>query len=344
MRKISILLVLLFTGSMVYSQDYRQEADKCLVAGDYNCAKRNLLLYHEQVGKNVDQEVQIVEICLKARLLADAYFEENENEKAAQQYDKILKLNPKDSYAKKQYDLCIAQSKPPVNVADNQNDIELVYVKGGIFTMGCGSEQGKDCDDDEKPAHQVSLSDFYIGKYEVTQAQWKAIMDNNPSHFKGDSLPVEQVSWNEVQEFIRNLNTQTGKNYRLPTEAEWEYVGRSGVHSGQYKYSGSNTAGNVAWYGENSGEQTHPVGQKSPNELGIYDMSGNVWEWCSDRYDNYSSNTQTNPTGASTGLSRVSRGGSWSNSAQSVRVSYRVGSSPGYRYYGLGFRLASDSN
>ena len=209
--------------------------------------------------------------------------------------------------------------------------LETLPVKGGPFSMG---------------HTQLTLSDFNIGKYPVTQTQWKAVMGNNPSYFKGDNLPVEQVSWNDVQEFIRKLNKQTGKNYRLPTEAEWEYACRGGVHTTHHKYSGSNTVNEVAWYYGNAGEktldertwdfnkllsnknQTHPVGVKSPNELGIYDMNGNVWEWCSDWYDDYDS-----------GSGRVIRGGSWGNVAASCRATYRDCNNPNLRGSNLGFRL-----
>ena len=166
----------------------------------------------------------------------------------------------------------------------NNLNIQMVAVQGGTFTMGCTSEQGDDCYDDERPAHRVTVSDFYIGKYEVTQAQWRAVMGFNPSYFKGDNLPVETVSWDDVMDFIHKLNSLTGRQYRLPTEAEWEYAARGGNN---YKYSGSNSAGNVAWYGYNSSRTTHPVGTKSANGFGLYDMSGNVYEWCSDWYRAY---------------------------------------------------------
>jgi formylglycine-generating enzyme required for sulfatase activity len=335
MRKLMILIMLFMTGSqLVYSQDYRKEADKCLVDGDYKCVLRNLRLYQEETGTDVSEQLQDVETCMKARTLAEYLFEEKDYEKAAQQYGRMLKLNPKDVQAKKQYDLCVKQSA---------TFAELIYVKGGTFTMGCTSEQGDDCNNREKPTHRVTVSDFYIGKYEVTQAQWKSVMGSNPSRFTGDNLPVEQVSWNDVQEFIRKLNAQTGKNYRLPTEAEWEYAARGGAQSRGYKYSGSNTVGDVAWYGDNSGKATHPVGQKLPNGLGLYDMSGNVEEWCSDRYGDYSSSSQTNPAGPSSGSSgsrRVVRGGSLEGG---VHVWHRDGGGPGLRDYSLGFRLASDS-
>jgi formylglycine-generating enzyme required for sulfatase activity len=220
---------------------------------------------------------------------------------------------------------------------------EMVYVRGGTFTMGCTAEQGTDCYDDEKPAHEVTVSDFYIGKYEVTQAEWKAVMGSNPSNFKGDNLPVEKVSWNDAQEFIRKLNTTTGKNYRLPTEAEWEYAARGGSQSRGFKYSGSNNIDDVAWYEENSGDKTHPVGTKPANELGIYDMTGNVWEWVNDRYGGYSSGSQTNPVGPSSGSYRVLRGGSWDFGARSARVSFCNRREPGHRSGSLGFRLASSS-
>lgn len=198
----------------------------------------------------------------------------------------------------------------PNTTSDTIGDFDMVYVEGGTFTMGATSEQGSDAYSDESPAHSVTVSDFYIGKYEVTQAQWRAVMGSNPSKFKGDNLPVEQVSWNDIQKFITKLNTMTGKTFRLPTEAEWEYAARGGNKSKGYKYSGSNTLDNVGWY-YNSGGKTHPVGQKQPNELGLYDMSGNVWEWCQDWYGSYSSSSQTNPTGPSSGSYRVLRGGDW---------------------------------
>ncbi|MGM9799865.1 MAG: SUMF1/EgtB/PvdO family nonheme iron enzyme [Muribaculaceae bacterium] len=215
---------------------------------------------------------------------------------------------------------------------------EMVYVPGGTFTMGATAEQGSYARDDEKPTHSVTLSGYYIGKYEVTQAQWKAIMGNNPSSFKGDNLPVECVSWEDCQKFIEKLNKLTGKKFSLPTEAQWEYAARGGK-SGGTKYSGSNNIGNVAWYSDNADRKTHPVGTKSPNSLGIYDMSGNVREWCQDWYGNYSSYSQTNPTGSGSGFYRVVRGGSWWTNERDCRVSYRDRSAPGYRFNGLGIRL-----
>ena len=217
---------------------------------------------------------------------------------------------------------------------------EMVAVKGGTFTMGATSEQRRNAYDDEMPTHSVTLSDYYIGKFEVTQELWEAVMGSNPSSFKGSKLPVEQVRWDDCQTFIRKLNSLTGANFRLPTEAEWEYAARGGNRSGGYKYSGSNSISKVAWYDGNSGSKTHAVGTKSPNELGIYDMSGNVYEWCQDWYGSYSSGSQTNPQGPSSGSYRVARGGSWYDYARGCRVSSRNGSEPDGRTDDLGLRLA----
>ena len=215
----------------------------------------------------------------------------------------------------------------------------MVMVEGGTFTMGATAEQESDADSDEKPAHRVTLSDYYIGKYEVTQEEWQAVMGTNPSHFKGNNNPVEKVSWNDCQEFVKKLNQLTGLKFALPTEAQWEYAARGGNKSKGYKYSGSNNIGDVAWYNSNSGSKTHSVGTKAPNELGLYDMSGNVWEWCNDWKGAYSSSAQTNPTGPFSGSGRVLRGGSWYDDARGCRVSYRLNYFPSDRSYSSGFRV-----
>ena len=199
----------------------------------------------------------------------------------------------------------------------------MVYVKGSTFRMGCTSEQGSNCRDGEIPAHSVTLSDYYIGETEVTQALWNAVMGDNPSHWQGDNLPVENVSWEDAQAFIRKLNQMTGLSFRLPTEAEWEYAARGGNKNRGYLYSGGNNIGEVAWYDGNSGKKTHAVKRKRANELGLYDMSGNVWEWCSDWYGAYIGGLQTNPAGPSTGSFRVLRGGCFENFARECRVSHR---------------------
>lgn len=217
----------------------------------------------------------------------------------------------------------------------------MVEVGGGTFTMGATSEQGSDAWDEEKPAHEVTLSDYYIGQTEVTQALWEAVMGSNPSDSKGDNLPVEQVSWDDCQVFIQKLNQLTGKQFRLPTEAEWEYAARGGRKSRGYKYAGGNDIGLVAWYEDNSGNETHPVATKQANELGVYDMSGNVEEWCSDWYDDYRLSSQSDPQGPSSGSFRVYRGGCYYNFARNCRVSYRNGYAPGDRNnYFLGLRLS----
>ena len=235
-----------------------------------------------------------------------------------------------------------ATVQQPQQPQHNLPDIAMVYVSGGTFTMGATSEQGSDAWNEEKPAHSVTLSGYYIGKYEVTQKLWKAVMGSNPSDFKGDNLPVECVSWNDVQEFLRKLNAMTGKQYRLPTEAEWEFAARGGNSSRGYKYSGSNSLGSVAWYFGNSGSRTHAVGTKSPNELGIYDMSGNVCEWCQDWFSDgyYGNSPRTNPKGPKSGSCRVNRGGGWFGYARDCWVSNRISHSPDGRYSNLGFRLA----
>ena len=231
------------------------------------------------------------------------------------------------------------QSLPPViqNLVNN-----MVYVKGGAFTMGATSEQGSDVGGDEEPAHKVTLSSFSIGRYEVTQEEWEAVMGSNPSSDKDAKRPVEQVSWDDCQKFIRKLNALTGKQFRLPTEAEWEYAARGGDRSRAYKYAGSNNIGSVAWFYDNSEDTTHPVGQKQANELGLYDMSGNVWEWCQDWYGEnyYGSSPSQNPNGPSTGSYRVLRGGGWSGIAGGSRVSNRGNFPPDFRDYFLGLRLA----
>ena len=214
----------------------------------------------------------------------------------------------------------------------------MIKVSGGTFTMG-GTSEMEDPFDDEKPTHKVTLSSYYIGETEVTQALWKAVMGSNPSHFKGDNLPVEKVSWNDCQTFISKLNALTGKRFRLPTEAEWEFAARGGNQSRHTQFSGSSRIDDVAWYDGNSGSKTHPVKTKQPNELGIYDMMGNVWEWCQDWKGSYSSYAQTNPTGAGSGSSRVLRGGCWSNSPSFCRSSSRYGGTPGYPFNILGLRL-----
>lgn len=218
---------------------------------------------------------------------------------------------------------------------------DMVAVEGGTFTMGSPKNE-RDRSSDEKQ-HQVTLSNYHIGKTVVTQALWKAVMGKNPSYFKGDNLPVEKVSWNDCQQFIQKLNQLTGKKYSLPTEAQWEFAARGGTRSRGYLYAGSNNLNDVAWHDGNSGNKTHPVGQKQPNELGLYDMSGNVWEWCQGWYDSYPDGMQTDPVGPSSGSDRVNRGGSWCSVAQNCRVARRDYDTPDNSNSYLGFRLVFSS-
>ena len=226
-------------------------------------------------------------------------------------------------------------------IPGTQVQFSMVLVKAGSFTMGATAEQGITCEPDEKPTHRVALTrDYYMGEHEVTQELYEAVMGNNPSHFNGAHLPVEQVDWDDAQAFCTRLSTLTGRIFRLPTEAEWEYAARGGhLASQQTKYAGSNDINVVAWYKKNSEKASHAVGTMSANALGLYDMSGNVGEWCSDWYGDYGSAAQTDPTGPSSGSYRVSRGGGWGSSAQDCRVSHRSVVTPSLRGKGLGFRL-----
>ena len=230
-------------------------------------------------------------------------------------------------------------------------NMKMVYVEGGTFQMGATSEQGSDADGDEKPVHSVTLDSYYIGECEVTQAQWEKVMGTTLSQQQrksdfdwglvgvGDNYPMYYVSWHDAQAFCEKLSQLTGRTYKLPTEAQWEYAARGGNKSHGYKYSGSNNLSSVAWYDSNSSSQTHAVKQKQPNELGLYDMSGNVWEWCRDWYGDYTSSSQRNPHGPSSGSFRVLRGGSWLYDAQYCRVSIRFSITPSFSCYNYGFRV-----
>ena len=372
MRNLLFTILLLFCCLQAKGQDYLKEANTCFEKGDYECAKRNYTLFQALDGKDMSLQIQITDECMRALNLADDYFRDEEFEKASKRYHIVLEKNPKDSNAKKKYELCmeilknsasnhsLSQVSTPNNTAlqvssetitfvdytetKKELNIEMVAVQGGTFMMGCTSEQGDDCTDEEKPAHQVTVSNFHISKYEVTQAQWRAVMGNNPSYFKGDNLPTENVSWNDVQLFIKKLNKMTGKQYRLPTEAEWEYAAR-GRRSAGFKYSGSNDIGEFAWYENNANATTHPVGTKNHNELGIFDMSGNVCEWCSDWYAYYPDQglQENNPEGPSEGTDRVFRGGGFDYNDEDCRVSFRSGFVPQIKDNNLGFRVARDN-
>jgi formylglycine-generating enzyme required for sulfatase activity len=229
--------------------------------------------------------------------------------------------------------------------ANAAQNFEMVFIKGGCYQMG---DTFGDGGANEKPVHKVCIDDFYIGKYVVTQAQWQALMGNNPSRFKkcGGNCPVENILWEDAQEFIRRLNDLTGKNYRLPYEAEWEYAARSGGK--QELWAGTSDLdklGDYAWFEDNSGEKTHSIGTRRPNGLGLYDMTGNVWEWCKDWYDGdyYKRSPEKNPHGPLSGSARVIRGGGWGDAAGIVRAVSRDVSDPSIRCdicgVGGGFRL-----
>ncbi|MBQ9588398.1 MAG: formylglycine-generating enzyme family protein [Bacteroidales bacterium] len=240
-----------------------------------------------------------------------------------------------------------------VEVDDGSVDIKvgdmkfrMMPVPGGTFTMGCTRPSGaKHNYDAEFPTHKVSVDTFYMGKFEVTQRLYMTVMGENPSRWTyNDSLPVEQVSWNDAQMFIARLSQMTGYRFRLPTEAEWEFAARGGNLSKNHVFPGQDgDPGSVAWYGMNSGNITHPVGRKKPNELGLHDMAGNVWEWCSDWYGDYSAEEQTNPRGPKHGESRILRGGSLNSPSWGCTVSDRSWYQPDYGYGFHGFRLVLDS-
>ena len=242
---------------------------------------------------------------------------------------------------------CVQIKDTTITVIENPFEGYWVEVPGGTFMMGCTPEQGISCEDDERPAHVVTLDTFFIGRTEVTQAQWEAVLENTPSFFYdcGPDCPVETVSWDRiVNEFIPALKRKTGRIHRLPTEAEWEFAARGGNSSKGYKYAGGDDINTVGWYSSNSGSTPYPVGTKAANELGLYDMSGNVWEWCNDWYDSgyYVSSPPTNPAGPTTGSDRVLRGGSWANDDYDdyFRVAHRSKVYPNARAYSVGFRVA----
>ncbi|MBW7960584.1 SUMF1/EgtB/PvdO family nonheme iron enzyme [Patescibacteria group bacterium] len=260
-------------------------------------------------------------------------------------YESFLSKYPNSKYLSEAEQKIAELSKPKI---DPKYLPEVVYVEGGTFTMGC-RERGSFCSDDEKPAHQVTVSSFSIGKYPVTVEEYRyyciqtgIIMPDAPSWGWHDDHPMVYVNWNDTQGYVNWLSRETGKNYRLPTEAEWEFAARGGNQSRDYNYSGSNTIDEAAWYGkERAGQRTHSVGGKKGNELSLYDMSGNVWEWCQDWYgeDYYNNSPSINPKGPSSGFSRVLRGGNWFDGTTYCLVAHRHTSHPGNRSDDRGFRI-----
>ena len=246
---------------------------------------------------------------------------------------------------------CEDENKNKNENNENLLDIEVVYVEGGEFEMGATDEQGEDAENNEKPVRTIKLNSYSIGKYEITQAQWKAVMGTTVKDLQknaawddgivgeGNNYPIYYVSWDDAQEFCKRLSEKTGKNYVLPTEAQWEYAARGGNKSNHTKYAGSNDPEEVAWHVNNCDLTTHPVGDKKPNELGIYDMSGNVWEWCSDWFSRYNADDTDNPQGPASGAGRVARGGSWYHPAVNSRVAARNGGAADTRFSMMGLRV-----
>jgi formylglycine-generating enzyme len=242
------------------------------------------------------------------------------------------------------YSNCVNNELPNTKLKLSNSKIpqfDMVFVEGGTFIMGCNTDYEEECLSEEHPRHPVIILDYFIGRFEVTQEQWVAIMHKNPSHNQDCSkCPVSNVNWDDVQLFINLLKYQTGIEYRLPTEAEWEYAARGGKKSKNFNYSGSNDVNEVSWHNSNSArESPSAVGLKKPNELGLFDMSGNVWERCNDWYSRYLIHKQVNPKGPNDGTKRVIRGGGWTDELSDCRTSNRYGSSPEFPGGGIGFRL-----
>lgn len=235
-----------------------------------------------------------------------------------------------------------SRKKSSLTITVGNIKYEMAKVVSGSFVMGCSDEHSNNCYSSEKPYHLVTISkDYYIGKCEVTQELYEAVMGTNPSKWKAYDRPVENVSWEDAQKFCTELSRITGRTFSLPTEAEWEFAARGGKKGSNAKYSGSSNVAEVAWFLGNSDNRTHPVGRLRPNELGIFDMSGNVWEWCSDWYGDYSSANPTDPTGPNTGTCRVLRGGGWSSNAGNFSVSSRSANAPDARNFNNGFRIVT---
>ena len=276
---------------------------------------------------------------VKARLAKE--IEDKRNEEAQKAKELADQKEENEKAALKQKAIEEAQKKEQAKI-DIMNNIEMVLVQGGGFEMGSNDK----LDLNAKPVHKVTVSSFNIGKFEVSQTQWKAVMGTNPSKFQDcDNCPVDNVSWDDAQLFIKRLNQKTGKTYRLPTEAEWEFAASGGIKSMSKVYSGAgDVLDNVGWYYDNSSHKTNPVGQKKANELGLYDMSGNIDEWCQDYYDEhyYATSPTDNPTGPATGTVRVRRGGCWNDAAHYCRIANRYSSAPELRFLTFGFRLASN--
>ena len=328
---------MLLVGSSLFAATLNGIADSGIILGDAN----------DDGSVNVNDITTIATYILNGK--ASPWNEKNADANA----DGIINVNDITATAN------IILSKPieeKKTITVNGVSFTMIRVEGGTFQMGATPEQ-MGMDDEERPVHSVTLSSYYIAETEVTQALWEAVTSYKPTkdsyqwkapYGVGAQYPAYYVSWNDCQDFIAKLNSLTGEKFRMPTEAEWEYAARGGNKSKGYRYSGSNTIGDVAWYKGNAFDMgknnpnygTHAVKTKQPNELGLYDMTGNLWEWCQDWYGTYSSNPQTNPTGPADGTNRIVRGGHWGAPEKNSGVAYRKYPSPNSRTRQDGLRLA----
>ncbi len=361
---------------------YLQMAMNYYKSGKYEKAGETLDVYCDLTNCDKVQDLrQNIETCRELNKSARDAKNEGKYTMAIAFYERILSVNPDDPKARKHIDEVrkfmgkldpdqeseevLLEEKFPSLPTQKDSDgffqertlginMKMIYVEGGSFWMGCTSEQGSDCGEDEYPLHRVNLASYYISECEITQEQWWNVMKNSyyqqqrrqGAEFSVNKLksnyPVTDVSWEDAQAFCKELSAKTGRKYRLPTEAEWEYAARGGKNSKGRKYSGSSLVENVAWSTENSDEYVHPVGRKVPNELGLYDMSGNVWEWCADSYREYRRDAYSSNAESYIGENRVLRGGSWDDAVRYCRVSARYYDHQENRDSYTGFRVVCE--
>lgn len=337
MYKFHLFVVCLTMGFSIHAQN---NLNQNLI----KCERANFLIKSE----DYDEAIKIMEECMKqkdtipeVRFSAGlAYYYSGNMKKAKKLFSDILA--PGNTILKNPSLISKSAKHLALIDAEESAGIDMVLVKGGSFILGCQDGRDVECESQTKPPHPVKVGDYYIGKHEVTQALWTKVMGYNPSRFKGcEQCPVENVSWDSVQVFLKKINRMyPGLGFRLPTLAEWEYAARGGRKSKGYTFIGSNNGLEVGWYDENSGNKTHPVGEKKPNELGLYDMGGNVWEWCSDWFGPYTEDEAVNPTGPLTGTHKAYKGGAWQYSSQYTRPAHR-GDLNSYEFNDdHGFRLA----
>ena len=319
-----------------WCQDKKNGKEQILRGSSFRSPKEYAKLIHKgRVSSDLYRDFIGLRLAASQLKSSITISDEKEGKSISSEFD----MSPLDTNQSKS-NKSISSSERVLQVSVDGVSFNMIRVDGGKFLMGATEEQLNDSDSDEMPAHQVVLSPYYIGETEVTQTLWKAIMHQNPSEFKGGKRPVENVSWEDCQDFIKKLNQMTGYNFCLPTEAEWEFAARGGNMSRRCKYSGSNNIDEIARYDKNIDGSTINVGKKTANELGIFDMSGNVWEWCQDWYGDYDSEDQLDPIGPVQSKKRVRRGGSWPDRSILCRVSSRGCSEPQDRGSNIGFRLA----